>query len=137
MTQGACVLLRTGSEMHLGVVQAVARWHLPSGNVDWNTPGSKVGRGFSSAGLQCSCSSPEQASKGNTWHFCLVEGCSATIPAFLHFFLCGAVHRWWMRYQMKMGTLLTLAEGKVSACFSRSFAASALLGQSKVRLIPL
>lgn len=39
-----------------------------------------------------------------------------------------------MRYQMRTGTLLTLADGKVSACFSRSFAASALLGQ---RLAPV
>lgn len=39
-----------------------------------------------------------------------------------------------MRYQMRTGTFLTLAEGQASTCFSGSFAASVLLGK---RLAPL
>lgn len=52
-------MLGTDSEDHLGFVQAAAHEHLLPGNMDWAVTRRKVLRAFYSAGLKCSCSSPE------------------------------------------------------------------------------
>lgn len=50
---GVHIMLGTGSEVHLGFVQAVAHKHLLSGNMDWDLTGRKVLRFlFTSAEVQ-------------------------------------------------------------------------------------
>lgn len=82
------IVLGTGSEVHLGFVQAVGHKHLLSGNMDWDITRRKVLRAFCSAWLKCSRSSPEWANVGNACHFCLSGGCSAKLQIFLTVF-CG------------------------------------------------
>lgn len=71
---GACVMLGTDSEVHLGFVQAAAHEHLLPGNMGWAVARGKVLSAFCSAGLKRSRSSPEWADTGNTYCVCLLGG---------------------------------------------------------------